>query len=138
MATVNGCIDLLTALSALDPRVRFDAATASGWAAVLHRVPDEILVQAGMDAARGNEYSGLVTVGMVEKAAESYLIKIARDVKSARMRKLVPDDWPDNRPIPAEARERLTREYYATNSPADQIAAGGKTPNLGQIGKDIP
>lgn len=138
MATTEGCLDLLTALASLDARVKFDAVTAYGWAQVLSNLPDEILVRAGFDAARANDYGGLVTVGMVEKHAQPYLRQIAADVKSARIRGLVPKDWPDNKPIPKAAQERLTRIFEETNDYPRDIAPAGKPIDLGQIGKEVP
>ncbi len=137
MATVDGCITLLTALSALDPRIRFDAMSASVWASALRDLPDEILVQAGIDAARANAYGGMVNVGMIEKAAEPYLAKIRRDVRSARKRGYVPSDWPDTRPIPIDAQAKLTAAFEATNDYANEVEGGIRVPKLGQVGKDV-
>lgn len=139
MATQQGCLDLLSALASLDPRVKFDGATAAGWAAVLNAVPDEVLVAAGMDAARDNAGGFMITVGMIQKHAEPYMRKIARDVKSAKVRGWIPPTWPDTQPIPMQAREKLTAEFDRTNNRPDAIAAavnGG--PDLGQIGRNIP
>lgn len=120
MATTQGCLDLLSTLASLDPRMKFDQATALGWAAVLNDVADEALIPAGIDAAR-DAGGFMVTVGLVEKHAQPYMRKIARDVRSARLRGWVPQNWPDTRPIPAEARQKLTREFDQTNNRPDEI-----------------
>lgn len=139
MATTEGCLDLLTALASLDPRVKFDAATAFGWAQVLRDVPDEVLVPAGFDAARANDYGGIITVGMVEKHAQPHLRRIASDVKSAKLRRLVPADWPATQPLPDDVRKRLAAEWAANNDRPNEIAAaGGRVADIGEVGRRVP
>lgn len=133
MATTEGCLDLLSVLASLDPRVKFDAATAYGWAQALAAIPDEVLIPAGMAAARANDQGYPVNVGMIEKQAQPFLRRIARDVRSARIRHLVPDDWPDSRPIPAHAAEALAAEWAANNDGPAEITGPVATtrPELG-------
>lgn len=138
MATKAGCIDLLSVLASLDQRVRFDDVVAIGWSQALYDLPDEVLVQAGVEAARANRNGSMVTAGMVHDHAQPAMRKIARDVRSAKLRGLVPQSWSDRQPIPVEAQERLRREFEGTNDYVDEIAAGGTTPALGTVGRRVP
>ncbi len=136
MATTKGCIVLLSKLASLDQRVRFDEYIADSWANTLRPIPDEVLVPAAEAAARAITNGQMVTVGLIEQHAQPFMRKIARDVRSARARGLVPDSWPENQPIPAHAREALRREFEQFNDYPDEIAVGsGRPANGGQIGR---
>ncbi len=136
MATKAGCIDLLSVLASLDQRVRFDEVVAIGWSQALFDLPDEVLIPSAVAAARANRNGAMVTVGMVEEHAKPFMRRIARDVRSARIRGLVPREWPDNRPIPESAQEQLVREFEATNDYVEEIDRS-HGPDLGQVGRNV-
>lgn len=139
MATKEACLDLLSVLASLDQRVKFDQVIAVGWSQALYDLPDEVLIPAGLAAARSIRNGAMVTVGMIEDHAQPFLRKIARDVKSARLRGLVHESWPLNRPVPAEAQEALKREFLATNSLPDEIAAEAASAPaaIGSVGRRV-
>lgn len=118
--------DLLTLLSALDNRIEVNPATALSWSFALDRIPAAVArdaVKAMVDA--GDAYR--ITPQAISRYARPFMARLAADVRSARLRRLVPDDWPETRPLPDRAAAALAAEWAATNDAAE-LAAGAPAP----------
>lgn len=112
----NEAKDLLLFLSAMDPRIEVNPATALSWSFALSEMPLPIArraVKALIDA--GDAYR--FTPQAISKAARPFMQRLATDVRSAKLRHLVPDDWPPTRPLSDEVAERLAAEWFSTNDP---------------------
>lgn len=136
MATPHACLDLLSMLSLADNR-RFDEGVAIGWSEFLYDLPDEVLIPAGRDAIRNSDT--YITPQVIGKFAAPHMRRIASAVKSAKVRRLVPADWPATRPLPADIAARIADEWAANNDrPAEIAPLQGKSINIGQVGRRIP
>lgn len=101
---------ILAAVTGREP----NAAAAQGWAFALDDVPYEIAQDALRDALRSPD-AAYVTPQTIRKHAAPLLRRLAASVRSARLRGYVPPDWPETRPLPPAAAERLRAEFEATN-----------------------
>lgn len=128
---------LLAVLSAIDNR-EVDAVRAQGWSFALDDVSLEVGQLALKDALRATD-AAYITPQVIRKYAAPHLRQIARDVKSCKLRGWLPDDWPDEKPLPADVRERLTREFFAGNDLPDEIAAeaAGRPAAIGTVGRGV-
>jgi len=106
--------DLLTILAAAEGRSEVNAAQALSWSFALEDVPVEIAKAALQDAFKAGDVYRM-TPQTIRKHAGPYLRRLAADVRSAKLRNLVPQDWPATRPLPPAAADRLLREFEATN-----------------------
>lgn len=115
---------LLSVLAAFDRR-EFNATTAQGWAWALDDVPYNLAMAAAKRALK----HGYVDVPAIQKEIKAMRYGIESDVRAAKQRGLIADDWPKSMPLPddvmgqlAEARKRL---FEATNDYPDEIADHG-------------
>lgn len=114
--TPREATELLTLISALDNRIEVNPATALSWSFALQEIPLDVArraVKALVDA--GDAYR--FTPQAISKAARPFMQRLATDVRSAKLRHLVPDDWPPTRPLSDEVAERLAAEWFSTNDP---------------------
>lgn len=119
--------DLLTILAAAEGRSEVNAAQALSWSFALEDVPVDVAKAALQDAFKaGDEYR--ITPQKLRKYAGPYLRRLAADVRSAKLRKLVPQDWPATRPLPPAAAERLLREFEQTNDREELASAAAPRP----------
>lgn len=117
---------LLTVASGFDRRT-VDKVTVEAWALVpgIQAADYEDAVAAVVAHVTGPERKEYLTVGHVvaatQVAARQTKELVAADVRSARARKLIDMDWPENKPVPKEVRHQLmesrdeAREYAATH-----------------------
>jgi hypothetical protein len=128
---------LLAMLSSIDNR-EVDAVRAQGWAFALDDIPFDVAKLALHDALHADDI-GYIDHKAIRRFAAPHIRRIARDVKSAKIRGFIPDEWPDTRPLPAPITARLVAEWETNNNPISEIAApnpGGT--DLGEIGRRIP
>lgn len=109
--------DLLTLIAATENRSEVNAAQALSWSFALEDVPVDVARAALKDLwrASGEQYPGRITPQTLRKYAGPHLARLARNVRSAKLRGLVPADWPETTPLPPAAAERLRAEFDATN-----------------------
>jgi hypothetical protein len=113
--------DLLTIIASAEGRSEVNEAQAISWAFALDDVPVEIAKHALQDAFRAGDTYRL-NPQTIRKHAAPYLRRLAANVRSAKLRRLIPQDWPDTRPLPPAAAERLRLEFDATND-REEIAS---------------
>lgn len=120
MVNVTEAGQLLTITAAVTGRTP-TAAQAQGWAWALDDLPYPVAEQALRTAlAEGETY---ITPPTIRRHARAHLRRLAADVRSARIRGLVPRDWPETRPLPPDAAAALAAEWAATNDAGELHAA---------------
>lgn len=129
---------LLAALAHVDNR-EVDSGRAAGWYLVLDDIPFEVGLIA-LRAALKVTPRIYIDAQVVREYAQPVMRRIARDVKSARVRGWVPKEWPDTKPLPPAVSQRLADEFAATNDSPDDITAlgTGKPADIGEIGRGLP
>lgn len=124
--TADEARDLLTLLSALDNRIEVNPATALSWSFALQEIPLDVAKQAVKALVEaGDAYR--FTPQAIARSARPFMQRLATDVRSAKLRRLVPDDWPLSRPLPAGVAERLAAEWFANNDRDALPAAAAPT-----------
>jgi hypothetical protein len=121
--------DLLTILAAAEGRSEVNPAQAISWSFALDDIPADVAQAALREAFHAGE-TYRVTPQSIRKHAAPLMRRLAANVRSARIRGLVPPDWPETRPLPDAVRDRLAQEWEATND-AGELAAG--TPKRREI-----
>jgi hypothetical protein len=116
---------LLTVISAQDPRVEVNPAIALSWSWLLEDLSLDVAKRAFASLVDAGDTSR-ITPAALRKYAQPHLRRIATDVRSAKIRGLIPQDWPPTRPLPAAAQSALAREWSATND-ASELHAGDPT-----------
>lgn len=92
-----------------------NAAMAHTWSVVLEDIPYEIGYAALVQLVRSADGVYGITPAAIHKHAEPLLRRLARDVRSAKLRNWLPADWPETQPLPDVVRQRFKREFEATN-----------------------
>lgn len=114
--------DLLTVIAAAEGRSEVNSAQAISWSFALEDVPVEIAQAALKDLWRETEHPGRITPQTLRRYARPHLQRLARNVRSAKLRGLVDDAWPEHRPLPDDAAEKLAAEFARTND-VDALAS---------------
>lgn len=121
---------LLAILAAVDRR-EFDTTTAQGWAWAL---PDATLEHALEAARRAMDTGSYVDVTAIKTQLRAMRPRLEADVRSAKVRGLIPTDWPTSRPLPAPLEQRLRDAQHATwtatNDRPEQIAPPTASPAI--------
>lgn len=117
---------LLTLIAAAEGRPEVNPAMAISWAFALDDIPFDVGQSALKDAFHAGEF-GRINPQSIRRHAAPHLRRLARNVRSAKLRHLVPDEWPENRPLPPAAIERLKAEYEATNDRPDELDGGSSS-----------
>jgi hypothetical protein len=113
---------LLTLIAAAEGRSEVNPAQALSWSFALDDIPAEIAQAALRDAFHvGDAYR--ITPQTLRRHAAPLMRRVAADVRSAKLRGLIPDAWPETRPIPSEAADRLRAEFDSTNDRPELGAA---------------
>jgi hypothetical protein len=119
---------LLTIASGFDKR-QVDSVTVEAWALVpgVRDADYDDAVAAVIAHVTGPERKEYLTVGHVVAATQQSSRQtkelIAADVRSAKARRMIGSDWPENRPVTSEVRHRLAvvrdaaRENALNNPP---------------------
>lgn len=97
------------------------AGMAHGMAMVLPDMPYTIGEAALAEFLRSPEGGFALTPAMLQKYAVPILRRLARDVRSAKLRGWIPDSWPAERPLPDTVRQRFKREFEQTNDYPDAL-----------------
>lgn len=118
---------LLTLIAAAEGR-EVNAAMAQGWAMYLDDIPFEVAEKAFHDAIHAGEI--IRAPQIIRRYAGVHLRRLAANVRSAKLRRYIPQDWPENRPLPPIALDRLRSEFDATN---DLPEIEGGTKNRGEL-----
>lgn len=112
---------LLSVLAELDRR-EFNAVTAQAWAWALDDIPYNLGLQAAKNAYKAGTY---VDIAAIERQITRMRPKIESDVRAAKLRGLIPDDWPKTQPIPDHAMDKLITArkqlFEANNDYPDEI-----------------
>lgn len=112
---------LIALAGTFDRFIVLDEFGARAWQAQLHDVAYDAAERAVMDFYRDWDGKRQLTISYildeVGHASRKSAADIAADVTTARARKLVPYDWPETQPIPAEALAIITA---ARNEARDQ------------------
>lgn len=120
---------LLAILSTVDKR-EFDATTAQGWAWALDDIPYSLALAAAKKALT----HGYVDIPAIQKQIRTMRLSIESDVRAAKLRGLIPDEWPRSQPLPDAVMDRLAdarkQLFEANNDYPDEIAEHGRRPEL--------
>jgi hypothetical protein len=112
---------LLSVLAELDRR-EFNAITAQAWAWALDDIPYNLGLQAAKNAYKAGSY---VDIAAIERQITRMRPQIESDVRAAKLRGLVADDWPKTQPIPDAAMDKLVAArkqlFEANNDYPDEI-----------------
>lgn len=88
-------------------------AMALAWTIAFEDVPPSIAMAGTREALKRGDL--LREPRDLKRHTDPLMRHLAKDVKSAKTRGLVPDTWPSTRPLPTPVEQRLRAEWAATN-----------------------
>lgn len=107
MATARECFQVLAMLAELDRR-EYDETTAKAWAWILGDIPAEDLQRIAFEGVKRDD--GYVDPKYISGQWEREKARARSFVRSAKLRGMIPQDWPADRPVPAAVKARLVEE----------------------------
>lgn len=121
---------------AIDDRREVNAVIARSWADRFWDIPARIILDAG---ERVLDQGGYIDPRSIKRELAIMRPAWESEVRSAKLRGLVSNDYPKSQPLPdavaAQLHELRLREFEATNDYPDEIEAGGRDIGLGEIGR---
>lgn len=130
---------LLTLASAFDRR-KVDEPTVHAWWAVLRDFDYRLAEQAIIEHQAGPLRKEYLTVGhvadAVRTASRQNPEQIEVDVRSAKARRWIPEDWPRRQPLPADMAARLAEARSGARQTAEtfgELEAGGSAVELPRL-----
>lgn len=122
--TIPEAAQLLALLSAFDGR-DVDAIQARAYAVILAEVPYANAVDIAMDLMKHGER--FVDGRSILAGYEAVKSRSRQQVRSAKLRGIVPLDWPESTPLTPDAKQRLfkvwAKENAETNDTAEDVLA---------------